>query len=421
MQSMPEYHLMRIRRVGDRLRAAFRALVDGFPPGARNISGMSRWLAVHKATCQRLVEGLDASRDGLTCFARFPGVEGLRMAIEAARGRGVASDLLESASAAVGEYETLLHGCGRTQRGLVRVIESLRVEAAGPQGQPDREMQEEQRKALFDGARRVTGEELRGKSLIVIIRPRPDQASRLDAFMYSRLVGARRHSFSRPIVKFMLGGWWSHLPSADAPARPAGVAGETLPFELIERFSTAGVRPVRIGAADARTLVVVDLDSTPGDGDGHGPADVTGRFHSSAMPNPLWDNRARLNCTVRIANPVRVLLMEVYLHHTLAASLVPQLACYSLAAPPGDSPDGGPDQCWYERFPDMPEVVRHPRGRCPGAHPAFSRHDELVAHAFEREGIDPADYQAFRAEAAYPIWQSEYRMYFESPLQNDAE
>ncbi|MFN7020549.1 MAG: hypothetical protein ACK4WH_04370 [Phycisphaerales bacterium] len=418
---MPEYNLMRIRRVGDRLRATLRALVDGFPPNARNISGMSRWLAVHKATCQRIVEGLDSSRDGLTCFARLPGIEGLRMAIEAGRTRGVAPDLLDSAAAAIGEYETLLLNYGRTQRGLVRLIESLRIQAAGPQGQPDRDMQEDQRKALFDGARRVTGEEVRGKSLVAIIRPRPDQPSRLDAFMYSRLVGARRHSFSRPIITFMLAGWWSHLFSAEGPVRPAGVAVETLPFELIDGFSTAGVRPVRIGVADARTLVVVDLDSVPGDGDGQGPADVTGRFHSSAMPNPIWDNRARLNCTLRITNPVRTLLMDVYLHHTLAASLVPQLACYSLAAPPGDSPDGGPDQCWYERFPDMPEVARHPRGHRPGPHPAFARHDELAAHAFLREGLDPADYEAFRAEAAYPIWQSEYRMYFESPRQDDAE
>ena len=69
--SMSEHDLMRIRRVGDRLRAGLRTLVEGFPPSARNISGMSRWLGVHKATCQRIVEGLDPGRDGLTAFSRL--------------------------------------------------------------------------------------------------------------------------------------------------------------------------------------------------------------------------------------------------------------------------------------------------------------------------------------------------------------
>ncbi|MCC6321899.1 MAG: hypothetical protein IT438_10750 [Phycisphaerales bacterium] len=418
---MADYDLMRIRRVGDRLRASFRAAVEAFPPNARNISGMARWLGVHKATCQRVVEGLDAGRDGLTTFARLPGVEGLQMVIDAARSSGVDGDLLASAEAAIGEYESLLHSYGRTQRGLVRIIESLRIEAAGPEGQPDRDMQEDQRKALFDGARRVTGEEMKGKAIVAIVRPRPDQPSRLDAFLYSRLLGARRHSFSRPIVTFILGGWWSHLhgPGGAPATRPVGVSADTIPFHLVEEFSTAGVRPVRIGAADARTLVVVDLDSVPSDGDGQGPADVTGRFHSAVAPNPVWDSRARLDCTVRVTCPARSMLMDIYLHHSLASQLVPHLACYSLAAPPGDSPDGGPDQCWYERFPDMPEVVSLGRAQPPRPHPAFPRHDELVSHAFAKEGVDPADYHGFRAEVAYPIWQSEYRMYFERPRQED--
>lgn len=420
---MSEYDLMRIRRVGDRLRAAFRALVDSFPPNARNISGMSRWLSIHKATCQRIVEGLDPARDGLTAFGRFPGVEGLQLLISASATRGVSSDLLTASTAAVGEYEQLLAAHGRTQRGLVRIIESLRIEAAGPEGQPDRDLAEDQRKALFDGARRVTGEELRGKSLVAIIRPRTDLPARLEAIFYTRLIGVRRHSYSRPIVTFILGGWWSHLhPSEPAiSGRPKGVASEVPPFNLVEEFSTAGIKPVRIGGADARTLVVVDLDNVPSDGDGQGPADVTGRFCSTTMPNPLWDTRAKLNCTARITSPARALLMDVYLHHDLASELVPQLACYSVTAPPGDSPDGGPDQCWYERLPDLPDVLQIGRANTPRPHPVFPRHDHLVRHAFTREQIDPEDFLGFRSEVAYPIWQSEYRMYFETLRQDETE
>lgn len=425
---MSEHDLMQIRRVGDRLRSAFRQLVEGLPPSARNISGMARWLGVHKATCQRIVEGLDPGRDGLSTFSRLPGVDGLRMLVTACAGRGVRPDLIAAAAAAVDEYAQLLETHGRTQRGLVRVIESLRIEAAGPAGKPDREMAEDQRKALFDGARRVTGEEMRGKATVAIVRPNPGDPSRLEAFLYSRLVGVRRYSFSRPVVMSILSGWWAHLHDSSgvesAEARPAGVAPEEPPFSLIEDFSTTGVRPVNIGSADARTLVVVDLENVPSDGEGQGPVDVTGRFHSATMPNPVWDSTSRLNVATRIARPTRAMLMDVYVHADLG-TLSPQLACYSVCAPPGDARDGGPDHCWFERFPESAEIRTLGRGGADApafgrVGSAFARHEELVRFAFARDGLDASQFTGYRTEVAYPIWQSEYRMYLEAPREENA-
>jgi hypothetical protein len=403
--------------VGDRLRAGLRTLVDGFPPPARNISGMSRWLGVHKATCQRIVEGLDPSRDGLTTFARLPGTEGIRTHIAAARAKGVSHDATDAATAAVEEYESLLAAYGHTQRGLVRIIESLRLAAAGPDGQPDRELAEDQRKALFDGARRVTGEELKGKGLVAFIRPRADQPSRLIGTFYTQLAGVRRYSFSRPIVSFIYSGFWSH----DEEPRPPNVAEERLPFQMVAPFSTAGLKAVKINSRDARTLAVVDLDAVPGDGEGFGPADACVKFSSVAVPNPLWEKDVRLNVAVRIANPARALTMDVFVHHSIAASVVPIVACYSLAAPPGDSPDGAPDKCWYERFPDSPQLLQLGRGNAQRPRSLLSRHEELIVHGFRDEGLDPAEFMGYRCETLYPIWQSEYRLYFEVPRPETTE
>jgi len=408
---MPEHDLIRIRRVGDRLRSSFRTLVDGFPPPARTISGMARWLNIHKATCQRIVEGLDPGRDGLTAFSRFPGTEGMRSHLAAASGQGVPEDWIDAATAAVGEYESLLTSYGHTQRGLVRIIESLRVAAAGPGGQPDRELAEDQRKSLFDGARRVTGEEMRGKGLVAIIRPRADQPARLEALMYTHLVGVRRHSFSRPIVSFIYSGFWSR----DGESRPVHVSSEHPPHELVPAFSTAGLKAVKLEGRDARTLVVVDLDRLTQDGDGYGPADACLKFRSVAVPNPVWEDGARLNVAGRIASPAKALVMDVFLHHTIASSVVPVVACYSVAAPPGDSDGGGPDQCWYERFPDSPELRQMGRASEPRARSLLPRQDDLIAHAFVEAGVDASEFLGYRVETAYPIWQSEYRMYFEVP------
>lgn len=408
---MSEHDLMRIRRVGDRLRAAFRSLVDGFPPPARNISGMARWLGVHKATCQRIVEGLDPGRDGLTAFSRFPGTEGMRTHVNAAREHGVSPDLVSAAVAAVEEYESLLTVYGHTQRGLVRIIESLRMQAAGPEGQPDRELAEDQRKTLFDGARRVTGEEMRGKALVGIIRPTPGQPSRLAASFYVHLVGVRRHSFSRPIVSFIHSGFWA----GEGAKRPGGVNEERPPFALVPSLSTAGLKTVKIGSRDARTLVVVDLDSIRGEGEGLGPADACVRFSSVAVPNPVWEDESRLNVAARIVNPARAMVMDIFLHHTIASSVVPVVASYSICAPPGDSPEGGPDQCWYERFPDSPPLIQLGRAGDERPRSLLPRQEDLIQTALAEEGVNPADFIGYRCETSYPIWQSEYRMYFEVP------
>lgn len=415
---MPEHDLMRIRRVGDRLRASFRSLVDGFPPGARSISGMSRWLNLHKATCQRIVEGIDPSRDGLTAFARFPGTEGMRNHVAAARDHGVSATLIESAIDAITEYESLLANYGHTQRGLVRIIESLRRESAGPEGQPDRELAEDQRKSLFDGAKRVTGEEIRGKGVVVIIRPRPGQPSRLEATMYSHLSGVRRHTFSRPIVSFMYSGFWSQ--SGDS--RPSGIAPEHLPFRIVEEFTTAGLSTDTIGAKDAKTIVTVDLDKVPSDGDGLGPADACLEFSSVEVPNPLWDAQLRLNVASRISSPTRAMVLDIYLHHAIASSVVPVVGCYALSAPPGDSPDGGPDECWYERFPDNPTLAQLGRASEPRPRSILPRQHELIQHAFTcNSGLNPAEFLGYRCEVAYPIWQSEYRVYFSVPRPEPVE
>lgn len=373
---------------------------------------MSRWLDLHKATCQRIVEGLDPGRDGLTAFSRFPGTEGMRNHITAAQAHGVNATLVEAAADAVAEYETLLSSYGHTQRGLVRIIESLRIEAAGPEGQPDRELAEDQRKALFDGAKRVTGEELRGKGVVVIIRPRPGQPARLEATMYTHLTGVRRHTFSRPIVSFMFSGFWSHTEEP----RPTGIAAEHLPFRIVEEFTTAGLSTDTIGVEDAKTIVTVDLANVPTDGDGLGPADACLEFTSVEVPNPLWDPKLRLNVACRISSPARAMVMDVFLHHTIASSVVPVVGSYALSAPPGDSPDGGPDECWYERFPDSPELRQLGRASDTRPRALLSRHEELVQYAFKRnDQLNPSDFLGYRCEVAYPIWQSEYRAYFSVP------
>ncbi len=403
--------MVRVRRVGDRLRATLRDLVASFPAHAQAISGMSRWLDLPKATCQRVVEGLGGTTDGAAAMLRLPGVEGLRRHARAARRHGAPAPLVDAVLAAVGEYEALIRDTGGSQRRLIDFVAAART-GTGEMAPEDRRIAETNRRALFDAARKATGEEVDGKSVIAIVRPDREDASALTQTVSATLVGVRRQRFARPIVPFILSGWWAHLPEADRDAvRPRGVSAEAPRYALLREFSTANLRTVCLEQGDARTLLVTDVDGAEGEGGWMGPSDVSVLFESRAGRAVRRDHGWGTDFAVRIANPCRALVHDVYVHRSLRVEGEVLGGCFSLAAPPGDSPGGWYDQAWYERLPEAVEVRSLGMGVIQAPCKAYARQGELAASLFEQAGEDPGEYVAMRIEVAFPMWQTEYRTY----------
>ncbi len=428
---MADQQLAEVRQTGDRLRGAVRALVDALPPGARNISGLSRYLLLHKATCQRLIEGLEHVHDSIESFARLPGLRGLTTFVEAAELRQVDPVCVAAVRSAIREYERMLATHGKTQSGLIKLIDSLRAaepsesdtqfraSSASPVvvvRRTQRDRAQDRRKALFEAARSLTGEEVGVKAIVAVIQPGKINAGALNSAFAVVLQAARRHPFSRPIVPFILGGWWAkHADSAGL--RPPGVAKEVPAHELIEAFSTTGLKPVRLEGADARTILVADLTSSarspqdPRDPAALGPEDIAMLFRTSTAPNPTVDPEHRLSVAARITNPCRALVIDVLIHRSINVTLPDRADAYSLAAPPGDSPRGDPEHCWHERFPDSMQVSRIREG-VHQPEPLYARQQQLIEHMIAREAIEQTDFVHLRAQTAYPMWQSEYRLDF---------
>ena len=409
-----------IRRAGDRLRSAIRALINALPDEEQGISAMSRYLDVHKATCQRIVEGIERSGDGAAALVRFPGVAGLRLVVEAAQHRGVPSATAEAALSAIAGYEELLSQNGKTQRGLVQLVSSLRrnIDDSGQADDPASPTRS--RRALFEAAREVSGEEVDVKAACSLMMPHPSDPKRLFVCVISSLNGVRRQLFSRPIVPFVLGASWSRSFAGATRSRPSNPSPDLPTFELLPDFSTPNLNLVKLEAADARTLLLVDLKK-PADaphtgasrrGVTLGPADVAVRFTTTAKPNPVHVPGAWLDTAGRITQPTRLLVIDIYVHTSLIADRVPVVGCYSLAAPPGDSVQGTPDQCWHERFPEYPQLQKLSRSRDVIHCPEFPRQVTLSERLFASNDIAPDHFAGFRCVVEYPLWQSEYRVYF---------
>lgn len=410
---MQRADLVILERLGERLLSAFGRLITALPPHARGISGMSRHLGVHKATCQRVVEAVTKCDQGLSAFVRLPGIAALRALLAACRRRAVDPARIETCEAAVDRWDAEMSARSVSQRGLVDLISALRDAPGAAAADLTERRALEQRRALYTAARKLTGEDVETKIGIGIIEPIAGVAAprRFRVTAVVALLGVRRSAFARPIAPFVISGSHDPLPLGS----PKRAMRATPSFQLLHEFSTAGLHAVRLAESNARTLLVVDTDGAPG-GDG-APVDVAVMF-SSEMTLPA---NVRLSAAARIVQPTRTLIHDVYIRTALAARAHPTVACLALTATPGDQPGGGPDECWHDRFPESvkPDPLRIPTINTASAPPRPSARrlpiDQLAAalaaRAFSDRGIDPARLKGWRTRVAYPVWQSEYRFH----------
>lgn len=399
---MPKQDLITLERLGERLISSFARLIQGLPESGRGISGMARHLRVHKATCQRVVEGATKCDQGLSAFVRFPGVEALRGFLKACRKKGVEEGRIEACEAAVARWEQELDERGLSQRGLVDLIASIRAGTRAGAELSERRATE-QRRALYGAARRLTGEDVEAKVTVGFLERIDERRSgrTYRATLVSALLGARRESFARPIAPFI-------ISDADELREGEPVTQSVRHgFTLLTQFSTTGLKAVKVSESDRRMLLVVDAESAGGS---DAAVDVAVMFTTEfTLPED-----ARLSAAARIVQPTQTLVHDVYLSGELAREAKPMTGCFALTAPPGDAPGGGPDECWYDRFPDGTRPERIParasgENRKRGPEATAIR---LAAHVRQLRGIsEGADCRGFRTIVRYPVWQSEYRMY----------
>ncbi len=352
---------------------------------------MSRTLEVHKATCQRVVEGLSDKVESLEGLARLPGVAALKMHAAACERAGVSGQIVAEARAAIDEYATVLRRRGLTHEKVRRLVMVSRDR--GEEGA----LAQKRRKALFDAAALVGGERADAKAVAMVILPGPTPATTELCALVS-MVQAERESFARPMTLGALGAWWSHVPGM----KPENIPDEMRQpptYEVVQEMSTGSVKAVELESSPGRSVIV--LESQAGS-----PVDATVMFRSRGTSGA--GGSKSIAAAARITMPVKTLVLDVMVHRSL--EVVPGVSgCFALSAAPGDRPEGSPDQLWHERLADTPRVIEFDASRPPRC--AVSVQDELVQRALAAAKVAPEDVRSFRLEIKYPLWQSEYRIY----------
>lgn len=395
--------LASLERQGQRLIAAFRTLLGAMPPQAAGIGPLARYMGFPKATCQRVVEGATGSIDGLHAFSRFPGVEALRLFLAACERRGVDDAALAPAREAVDHYQAMLQRLGVSNRGL---LDAIAAAGTSSRSAVTRDRAHAQRRSLFSAAVRVTGENADAKIAVGVITPSPVEKGRLRAVVVSCLRGVIREAYARPIAATIIPAHVDRLERLRPGSRNGDADTIPVTVELLREFSTTGLRAVRLEGGSARTLVTIDAGRAQ---PARGGVDAAVLFETDAVRDPRERTDARLCAGARITQPCRVLVQDVWYHRDLIQHRRARGGCFSLAAPSGDTIEGGYDECWFERFPEATTITGLPALDRQDRHETIA--SRLLQHICTSRALDPRHLVGWRQRVEYPLWQTEYRIY----------
>lgn len=392
-------------QVARRLVAELRTLVATLPEHAQGASGMARHLGVVRNTCQRIVSCL-ADPPTPDTLARLPGIQGLRLFLEAMRKGGADSADVDAAEAATEQFETLLRELAGSQTKLASRLEASRALADGD-ADPE-EARRRYRAHLFAAASNITGRRCESFLSIYAFRPAPDDPRRMERLLVSGVIGQVARPDAIPMV----------LSSGNTRYEPE--TGERAPFSSIDRseahgrtpkavlddFSTTPLPIVTSRGARGQLIQIVDPKVLAGGP----PIDVvTANRSAGTTPRPELERPAELSVWKLCNIASRHLIFDVYLHREMASSCIPSIDA-QLWQPNLDSPL---EDRWLTRLPDVPrlEMLGSEVDRVGAA--AYPRMVELTRHLFETTGWNFADFVGYRCSVAYPVWRAGYCMTFD--------
>jgi hypothetical protein len=373
------------QRVAHRLRGELGAVVESLPPAAQRATGLARALGLRVPLCHRVLAGVRAQGDAVAVLGAFPGVDGLRMFLDAVqKSRLVRGPRLAGASAAITQLHELILRGGGSQR---RLLDALAGEQPAPSS-PTRVgsgTSEDSRKRLYEAMAEQLGCYARAVVAVRIYTPaqQPTLRGDLDATGAIGRLGFVRTSASMPYTT-------SYRTTLAQPDEP-----QAFPF-LMSDFCTRPlpnvvvqeIAPHRIGIVDAAFECADPIDVVAGP--------LTRRNVVVSEQGNLFLNGATLS-----ASPSTTMLSDFYLPKDWSVGADCSAGVYreeALGAVVGD-----PAKRWFDRLPAtvLPSLLG--RGLAMAGAECHATHVQLTRRLFEHAGADPDQYVGYRLHVNYPL------------------
>ena len=408
-----------------RLHEHSRAFLASLPADARNASGLARFLAVDRTTCQRLVYIATRPYGGLSYVDRMPGVRGLRQLIDAARSRTgkksqIEKEPLDAFEAAVDRFEATLRDLGGKQSSLLRRIAVTPLSPVATSKSDDLASIDAQRR-LFDAAAALTGRSSDVWLAVYVYYPIESAAGCGLSISVARAHGLIGHVARPDAVPLTFHNFTSKRADIaegdENPSRPFQSLNDRADdhdaaANVLRDFSTDP--PPVVSSRQPGEYLVQAIDADPSTAGGA----IDLMFGTrSTMPHPALTPPRIEEVWAMINFPARRLLFDVYLHRDLARTCIPSLDLHlwrpDFAANIGDR--------WQTRFGKGPRLEVLGPGIASAATPAYPRQADLTKFLFEKLALDPQRFVGHRCAAEYPVWRAGYCMSFDFNAGESAE
>lgn len=390
---LSNYELAEATDVAERLRGELYSVLLQASLADHTAMALASKLGINRNITQRTFAGLDREYSAVLSLGRFPGPEGLRTLAGAIHkhaklAKGVYATLL----AAIDSYERFINTTAGSQLKLIRRIEIGERGHLQDQGGDNLPL----RKKLFEHNAELFSTSLETMVSLSMVRPLPDDPDRIEG---ADLLGAIGMQSSKPrrVAGSSLFGGEGRAYRPIFPPHPSGV-------NLAEEFCSKPLPKTLVEYQEGVTKTMLELDCVP-------PASCTyvighrwaSDLHPALQSDPFWWN------SIGVYQPIKRLLMDVYIHKSMAsrsvASLIP------LVWDPSKS--GNPIQHWNSRIPGRYALEMLGSEGDKVATTSWPRHKDLVARTFDALGWPARDFVGFRCDIAYPLWSSSVYIVFD--------
>lgn len=402
--ALSENDLIHLTRTGEQLKNAVRDLVSQLPPTAQSINGMAKYLSANKSTCQRLLNVLHKSQDGLDVIMLVPGFEGINQFIDCMETLDVDGSLIEQARKASKTFIKDIKTFGRSHSGLKRLL-SGRMQSS--QGGYSLNAAEQNRAAHFNASRQLLGESSDLTFAAFIAQPNPGNDAFYQEIALVSRQGVNIKTQARPFMQFFSK---DCLPSASQTAAHSDGTPNVEEFALgmVDAFSSIDLTEAYSGYSQATSsLVFANLKAE------EQPFDATFLFNNPKdSQNPLTSEYKTTVHSISVKIPTKRLVMLMFLDKQLDRRSSVNVGCYpnSIVL---ERQHHTYDEIWNDRFPEFPELKIVNSLTSVKELTDIERSDEMIQYLFDYAKLDKEQFVCYMIDVQYPIWASTYRIYFE--------
>lgn len=385
------------QRVAARLREELGSILGTLPPSARTAAGFARYLGVKRFSCQELLSALESGQPGPGMLTRVPGLAALTAIIAAMRTVGMDEAVVTGFESSVSHFRDFLERAGGNQRTLAKRLHADEDQVDGNWSgtssfapAPSFESDVEPEQQLFAAAKKLIGCWGLVQNSTQILAPNETNPEIVDLLWAFGISGHTVRWGSPPLV-------FRH-----------NTGGETSPIEhetssheqvLLTEFCSTPTPRLTLSPVDGQDVFV--LDHPP-----EKPVDIM-TYKYTNMLSPLSRNHVShmLELWIALNRPVEALLMDVFLHESLAKVSQTDLDVHLVHVLQGVQRGGR----WSTRMPNKPAMKVLGMGLGETSSNLYPRQRELLTRLFEKKNLNPDEFVGYRCEIRYPLWRMGYR------------